>query len=253
MNNAKVRTIFITGTDTSVGKTLLTALLLTHLRAAGRRTLALKPFSSGGREDAELLFKLQGGELTLNEINPFHYPEPLAPLVAARLQRRVVGLREVLAHSQRIKQRLRSKPAIRTRRAGVRRRRNPQSAILLIEGVGGLMVPLGEKYLVLDMIKRLRCEVIVVAANRLGVLNHALLTTRTLRNAGIHRIKVVLMGQPGPDQSSASNPAVLSQFLQPTPLINLPFFGPDCCRPDPLRKLHVNVQESLAALLQVPG
>jgi len=243
MNNAKLRTIFITGTDTGVGKTLLTALLLTHLRTGGCRALALKPFSSGGREDAELLFKLQDGELTLDEINPFHFPEPVAPLIAARLQGRVVGLPEVLAHNRRIKQRLQSKSAIR----------NPQSAILLIEGAGGLMVPLGEKYLVLELIKRLGCEVIVVTANKLGALNHALLTTRTLSRAGIHPVKVVLMGQAEPDQSSASNPAMLSELLQPTALISLPFLGPHCSHPDRVRKLHAKVQDSLDALLQVRG
>ena len=80
------RIIFITGTDTGVGKTLLTGLLLHHLRQSGCHALAMKPFCSGSRADAEFLHAVQDGELTLDEINPFFFAEPLAPLVAAREQ-----------------------------------------------------------------------------------------------------------------------------------------------------------------------
>src|SRR5260221_14172519 len=90
------RTIFITGTDTGVGKTLLTALLLAHLRQNGVPALALKPFCSGGRADAELFHALQDGDLTLDEINPFYFREPIAPLVAARKHRRRIQLDDVL-------------------------------------------------------------------------------------------------------------------------------------------------------------
>ena len=80
--------IFVTGTDTGVGKTLLTALLLQHLRAHGQSALAIKPFCSGGREDAELLHSLQENELTLDEMNPFHFKKPLAPYLAATRRER---------------------------------------------------------------------------------------------------------------------------------------------------------------------
>src|SRR5438094_393958 len=102
MSNVPSRIIFITGTDTGVGKTVLTGLLLTHLRQTGVRALALKPFCSAGRADAELLHDLQDGELTLDEINPFHFKEPLAPLVAARLHRRKISLDQVLTHTRQI-------------------------------------------------------------------------------------------------------------------------------------------------------
>src|SRR5581483_3100804 len=85
------RILFITGTDTGVGKTLLTAMLLHHLRVAGRRTLAMKPFCSGGRDDVELLHALQDGELTADEINPFYFSEPTAPLVALRRRHRDIA------------------------------------------------------------------------------------------------------------------------------------------------------------------
>src|SRR6476469_2720446 len=90
--------VFITGTDTGVGKTLLTGLLLCHLRARGARALALKPFCSGSRGDAQLLHDLQDGDLTLEEVNPFYFPEPVAPLVSARKHKRKIPLDEVIQH-----------------------------------------------------------------------------------------------------------------------------------------------------------
>src|SRR5262245_14497872 len=92
------RILFVTGTDTGVGKTLMTALLLAHLRAHGHNAIALKPFCSGTRDDAELLHSLQVGDLSLNEINPFYFDEPIAPIVAARKHRRRIPLPAVLKH-----------------------------------------------------------------------------------------------------------------------------------------------------------
>ena len=81
---AETKIIFITGTDTGVGKTLLTALLLHHLRQTGVHALAMKPFCSGGRADVRLLQSLQRGELSDAEMNPFYFAEPIAPFVAAK-------------------------------------------------------------------------------------------------------------------------------------------------------------------------
>jgi dethiobiotin synthetase len=203
--------IFITGTDTGVGKTLLTALLLCHLRQSGRRALAMKPFCSGGRADAELLHALQDDELSLDEINPFYFPEPLAPLAATRKGRRSISLREVESRIRHVRTKLVA----------------PESA-LLIEGSGGLLVPLGENYTCLDLIKKLRCEVIVVSRNRLGTLNHTLLTVQALRHAGIapSALKVVLMDRLARDPSCASNPALLEKLLAPVAFFSVPFLGP---------------------------
>src|SRR5215467_14312220 len=88
--------IFITGTDTGVGKTILTGLLVNHLRAEGVHALAMKPFCSGGRGDVRLLRAMQDAELTEGEINPFYFPEPIAPLVSARKHKRTIALNEVV-------------------------------------------------------------------------------------------------------------------------------------------------------------
>src|SRR3569623_609561 len=88
--------IFITGTDTGVGKTIFTGLLVRHLREQGVHALAMKPFCSGGRADVKLLRAMQDAELTENEINPFYFPKPVAPLVDARRSKRLISLAKVV-------------------------------------------------------------------------------------------------------------------------------------------------------------
>src|SRR5882672_12907659 len=90
--------LFITGTDTGVGKTVLTSLLARHLRERGVAVAALKPICSGGRADARALHASLDGALTLDEINPWHFRAPLAPLLAARQEQKRVTLREVTSH-----------------------------------------------------------------------------------------------------------------------------------------------------------
>ena len=90
--------IFITGTDTGAGKTVLTALLAAHLRSQKIRVAAFKPVCSGGRDDAKKIFAALGGALTLDEINPWHFRAAIAPVLAAKLEKKSVTLAQVLAH-----------------------------------------------------------------------------------------------------------------------------------------------------------
>src|SRR5208282_3772315 len=89
---------FITGTDTGVGKTVLNTLLTQFLRERGVSAAALKPICSGGRDDARTLHAALNGALSLDEINPWHFRAPVAPLLAARRERKRVRLADVLAH-----------------------------------------------------------------------------------------------------------------------------------------------------------
>jgi len=210
--------IFITGTDTGVGKTVLTALLLWHLRRRGCAAFAIKPFTCGSRSDARLLHSLQDRELTLNEINPFYFREPVAPLVAARKQGRNIPLQDTLANIQSIASRVSSihNPTGRIK--------NP---FLLIEGAGGLLAPLGKGYSAADLIAVLRCSVIVVARNQLGTLNHTLLTVQALsgEKTGRARIKVIVMARKHADVSAKSNVRVLRELLRSLPVISIPYLG----------------------------
>src|SRR5450631_3532050 len=116
------QTLFITGTDTGVGKTVLTALLTRFLRESGVHAAALKPICSGGRTDARALHTAMAGALALDEINPWHFSAPVAPSLAARRENKIVKLPQVLAHIRAMQKRF---------------------DVLLVEGAGGLLSPLG--------------------------------------------------------------------------------------------------------------
>ena len=196
------RIIVITGTDTGVGKTVLTAWLAAHLRAEGARVAALKPICSGGREDARALHRALGGALTLDEINPWHFRAPLAPLLAARKEHRRVQLKKVIAHIRSIARRF---------------------DIVLVEGAGGLLSPLGDKFSTRDWITALRTEVVVVGRNQLGVVNHLRLTLEALPTTTGARTKIVLMSPPRADTASRTNLALVKELLPAQPVVALPW------------------------------
>ena len=201
-----MRITFITGTDTGVGKTLVTALLLAHLRRRGLHALAMKPFCSGARDDVDLLQTIQQHELTDGEMNPFYFRQPLAPMVAARQARRKeITIEQVLA----------SIDAVASK-----------CEWLLVEGAGGLLAPLAPKLTALDLIQALHCRVCIVAANRLGTLNHTLLTIRALPLSLERTAKIVLneIG-PDPDLSSRTNRVILPELVRPIPVISIPWLG----------------------------
>jgi dethiobiotin synthetase len=197
-------TFFITGTDTGVGKTLLTALLTRFLRECDVNTAALKPICSGGRDDARTLHAAMDGALTLDEINPWHFRAAVAPILAARLENKTVKLAEVVKHIRRAKK---------------------QFKIVLVEGAGGLLSPLGENFNSLDLIEALRAKPIIIASNKLGGVNHILLTLETLPKNLRLETRVVLMSPPKPDASTSSNAALLAEFFSADKILLLPWFG----------------------------
>ena len=200
----KRTTFFITGTDTGVGKTVLTALLARHLRERGVSAAALKPICSGRRDDARALRAAMNGALTPDEINPWHFRVPLAPLLAARRERRRVGLADVLAHVRTMQRRF---------------------DVLLVEGAGGLLSPLGENFDSRDLIAALRATPMVVCPNRLGAVNQVLLTLAALPRSASCRARVVLMSPSKPDASTSTNVSLLAEFLDAKRIFCLPWLG----------------------------
>jgi dethiobiotin synthetase len=208
--------IFITGTGTGVGKTLLAASLLHHLRHAGVHALAMKPFCSGGTADVRLLQSLQPGELSDEQANPFYFPQPIAPLVAAKKSGRPIQLPDVT-------KRIRNVAA--------------KCDCLIVEGSGGLLVPLARGLTVADLIAALDCRVLVASLNQLGTINHTLLTVGALSSNGISKrdIIVALMNRPRPDLSARTNAQVLGDLLKPVLVVGIPFLGARASRPASVR------------------
>jgi len=160
--------IFITGTDTGVGKTHVTAALLTELRRRGVSAAAFKPIAcgAGGRHDAKIYAAIMNHEQPLDVINPIYLRHPLAPSVAAKLERKRIDLRKILHTYQQLAK---------------------SYEVVLVEGAGGLLVPIRKNYFVADLAKTLKLPVLIVARLGLGTINHTLLT---VRQAKVHGLKI---------------------------------------------------------------
>ena len=169
---------FITGTDTDAGKTFVTALMTRSLRRAGFDTVAMKPVSCGEPGDTCELLAAADGELSAGEVTPVSFSAPLAPIEAARLEGRIFDPRTVLEVFERLD---------RTRNS------------LLVEGVGGWLVPLAPGYSAADLAKDMALPVLLVVRNRLGALNHSLLTLESIAAHGLTCQGIILNNHPADD------------------------------------------------------
>jgi dethiobiotin synthetase len=196
-----MKNYFITGTDTGVGKTHVTALLLAELRRQGIRAAAMKPIACGrdGRRDAERYAALMNHEQPLDVLNPVFLRHPLAPSVAANLERRRIDLRQIQS---------------------VFRLLSSVYRPVLVEGAGGLLVPISSRchserseesltsvrrnsrdssqarndkdYFIADLARDLGLPVIIVARLGLGTINHTLLTVRQAQATGLTVAGIIL-------------------------------------------------------------
>jgi dethiobiotin synthetase len=215
--------LFVTGTDTGVGKTVLTALLVAFLRREGRNALAMKPFCSGSRGDVRLLHRLQEGCLTLEEVNPFYFDKPLAPGVAGKNIPLPVAAGKIRDLARRCE-------------------------ILVVEGVGGLLVPLGENYTVRTLMEHLDCKAILVCANKLGAINHTLLTVEALQDVMRKELTIVMMEAKRPDISAASNVRVIRRMFSKNRVFVLPYLGPGASTASEIKKSAFFLKKTLAQI-----
>ena len=190
--------VLVIGTDTGIGKTYISALIIEELRKRGVSAVGLKPACSGSREDAERLWEANGGVLDLDVINPRWFQTPVAPLTAGRIEGGELKL-----------------DAMITQINGVR----SDFEFTLVEGVGGWEVPLGEGFGIPEFAKELGLPVLIVAANWLGAINHTLLTVHAVRAAGLECLGVVLNHlQAERDVAVTTNRVILDE-LCPVPII----------------------------------
>jgi dethiobiotin synthetase len=191
--------LFVAGTDTGVGKTVVTAGLALALRARGYSVGLAKPVQSGALAgdpdgDAMVLKRWTGVPEAPAEIAPYAFAEPLAPLVAARLAGRTIELEAVLEHVRRL--------------AG-------RYDMLLVEGAGGFLVPVGDTWTIADLAAALGLPVLIVARPGLGTVNHTMLTVLAARQLGLDPAGVVLNGHgPHVDPSRHTNAALIEQFAE---------------------------------------
>ena len=194
--------LFVTGTDTAVGKTVFAALVTQQFRQRGVSVVALKPVCSGGRGDARALHQAAGKVLKLDDVNPWHFRAALAPLLAARREGRRVRLREVVAHIRRVAK---------------------SFEIVVVEGAGGLLSPLGEDFDSRDLIKALGAMPVIVCPNKLGAVNQVRLALAALSGSAARQARIVLVNPARSDAASRTNLELLKEFIDPNRLRILPW------------------------------
>jgi len=185
--------IFLTGTDTGVGKTFVTSLLLRALGSAGRRSAGYKPICCGDRRDVGELLDASSVDLEPDEMNPVWLRTPASPAAAAIIENTVVDRAELVRGYQEIA---------------------AKCDDVLVEGAGGWEVPLGIGTSMSDFASDLGLPVLVVVDNRLGALNHTLLTVAAIQARGLQCIGVILNHtEDERDIASVTNRQILEEHL----------------------------------------
>jgi dethiobiotin synthetase len=208
-----VEGVFVTGTGTDVGKTVVAATIARTLTQEGKRVAVFKPAVTGLDEDGEpdhaLLRRAAGSRQSDDGVAPYRYAPPMSPHLAAELVGEVVEPQRLL-------------DAARVAEAGV--------DALVCEGVGGLLVPLSADYLVRDLAVELGLPLVIAAPPGLGTINHTLLTLEAARSAGLAVDSVVLTPWPEEpsriEESNRATTAALGHVTVET-LSNLDLSSPD--------------------------
>lgn len=233
---------FITGTDTGIGKTVVTAALQAVFQREGCATGVMKPIetgvdehcSSSANSDAKFLLEAAGLDDDLSEICPIRLKTPAAPYQAALMENIEIDIPRILSAYQRLSEKYR---------------------IMLVEGVGGLLVPISKNYAVIDLIRDMALPVIVVAGYQLGTLNHTLLTLRNLKEKGLTVAGVIMtqMDSEPLSEVEARQPELLGELSGVPVLGEIPYMenlSTESFQEDWVSKLGAKIHPSL---LPQPG
>ena len=186
--------LFLTGTDTGVGKTRVTTLLIRALRAKGSDAIGMKPLCCGGREDPEAILAACDAAIPLDDINPVWLRVPAAPYTAALIENRPIDLALIRATFARLA---------------------AAHASIIVEGAGGWRVPIARDFFISDLAAEFALPVAVVVANKLGAINHALLTVESIRARGLECAGVIFnhTTSAADDIAAITNRGMLEEIL----------------------------------------
>ena len=202
---------FITGTDTEIGKTCVASALIRHLVAEGYRVAGMKPVASGcemtqaglRNDDALSLIEASNVVLPYETVNPYAFEPAIAPHIAAQEAGQLIDINRISRIAKSI-----------------------EADYLVIEGVGGWCVPLGETGMLAELARATADEVILVVGMRLGCINHALLTAAQVERDGM-TLKGWIANHVDPDMQVQSENFATLQALMPCPLLGvLPWHNP---------------------------
>jgi dethiobiotin synthetase len=219
--------LYVTGTDTGIGKTLASCALLHALRGHGLRAAGMKPVASGCERidgewrNADALALQAAGEpgIAYADINPFALEHPLAPELAARDAGVEVSLLPILASHARL---------------------SDHADALIIEGVGGWAAPLSASLMQADLVRMLRLPVLLVVGLRLGCLNHALLSARAIAVDGAH-LAGWIASHVDPDMERVEDNIAMLRARMPAPCWGVLPHAPDADPAAMARRLRIPV------------
>lgn len=202
--------VFITGTDTGVGKSIVTGLLAKYLREKGYKVVTQKWVQTGSHvcEDVNLHLKIMGeprAEIKkyLKHICPYVFKLPTSPHLAAKLQNKEINISKIKQSFKLL---------------------SSKFDLVIVEGVGGALVPVNEKYLVIDIARELGLPVLVVAQNKLGVINHMLMTIEALKNRKMKILGVLFNNCQGQNKLILKdNPDIIGKITKQNILGTLPW------------------------------
>jgi dethiobiotin synthetase len=202
MRKRKYKGLFITGTDTGVGKTIVAAGLVASLRESGMDIGVMKPIETGfslQSSDAVFLKEIAGVEDSLDSICPYRFKHPLSPFTAAKIERVSIRFDRIVRTYARLLQ---------------------DHQALLVEGAGGVLVPITRGMMMVDLALRLNLPLLVISRTGLGTINHTLLSVEVARRRGVE-VAGVIFNHLSPRRGLAerTNPSVIRRFL------NVPILG----------------------------
>jgi dethiobiotin synthetase len=197
----KHKGLFITATDTGVGKTLISGAIAKIISRSGKNVGVFKPIATGCKkvkqkfisEDAEFLRFCSGGKLPTDVITPLKFKIPASPYACQKAEKKKVVLKKIFdAYAQICR----------------------KSDFVIVEGIGGVKVPLTANFDVLDLAKALKLPVVIVARAKLGTINHTLLTLEAVRRKGLLLAGIVINGydEKAKDYAEKSNAEIIKKL-----------------------------------------
>ena len=185
---------FITAIGTGIGKTFITSALAQYLYKKNKNIVALKPVISGfnndkvAESDSFIIAQAQNNNLTIEEISPYRFVAPISPDMAAEAENRPINFAQLLQFCQ----------------------KHEHNDYLLIEGVGGVMTPIGKNFTVLDWIEALNYDSILVAGSYLGAISHTLTAYQAITQKGL-RVKLLIISE---SENSSTSPEQMKNSLK---------------------------------------
>ena len=203
-------TLFVSAAGTEVGKTFVTTMLINEIRKTTRPVIALKPIISGFEEDdaresdTGLILQALGREVTrdnIDEVSPWRFRAPIAPMLAAAREGQALDIHEIAAFCQ---------------------TNTAPNSIKIIEGVGGVMVPLTNQATILDLMVEVGAPLLLVAGSYLGTLSHTLTALHAVQGRGLKVLGIVISESLDSSVALSETQATLSRFTCGVPVIALP-------------------------------